>query len=74
MRHRATQAFAKYQYWQLRRLRDDEAGLALVGYGLNAAFIVVPTAIALFLFDQQAFDSAHADLTSFLGANTPSLP
>jgi len=71
MRHRATQAFAKYQDWQLRRLRDDEAGLALVGYGLNVAFIVVPTAIALFFFDQQTFDRAHADLTSFLGASAP---
>ena len=74
MRHRTNQAFAKYQDWQLRRLRDDEAGLSLVAYALGAAFIVVPLAIALFLFGQQATTRADADLANLLAASTPSLP
>ena len=74
MRHRTNQAFAKYQDWQLRRLRDDETGLSLVAYALGAAFIVVPMAIALFLFGQQASTRADADLQTLLNASTPSLP
>jgi hypothetical protein len=75
MRHRANQGFAKYQDWQLRRRLDkDEEGLSLVAYALGAAFIVVPLAIALFLFGQQASSRADADLTTLLNASTPSLP
>ncbi len=74
MQHRANQAFVKYQDWQLRRLRDDEAGLSLVAYALGAAFIVVPLAIALFLFGQQASTRASTDLGTLLTASTPSLP
>ena len=74
MRHRANQVLVKYQDWQLRRLRDDEAGLSLVAYALGAAFIVVPLAIALFLFGQQATTRADADLANLLTASTPSLP
>ena len=74
MRHRANQAFVKYQDWQLRRLRDDEAGLSLVAYALGAAFIVVPLAIALFLFGQQASTRASTDLAALMTASTPSLP
>ncbi len=75
MRHRTTQAFVKIQDWQLRRrLGEDEAGLSLVAYALGAAFIVVPMAIALFLFGQQASGRASSDLASLLAASTPSLP
>jgi len=75
MRHRTNQAFAKFQDWQLqRRLGEDEAGLSLVAYALGAAFIVVPMAIALFLFGQQASSRADADLSALLAASTPSLP
>ena len=75
MRLRANQTFVKYHDWQARRrFESDEEGLSLVAYALGAAFIVVPMAIALFLFGQQATGRADADLTSLLGASTPSLP
>ena len=56
------------------RLRDDEKGLSLVAYALGAAFIVVPMAIALFLFGQQASGRASTDLGTLLAASTPSIP
>ena len=74
MRHRAIQIYAKHQDWQLRRLRNDEAGLSLVAYALGAAFIVVPMAIALFLFGQEASTRADTDLQTLLSASTASLP
>ncbi len=75
MQTRVTRAFATYHDWRLRRqLERDEAGLSLVAYALGAAFIVVPMAIALFLFGQQTTSRADADLTALLGASTPSLP
>ena len=75
MQHRVNQAFVKYHDWQTRRRLDkDEEGLSLVAYALGAAFIVVPLAIALFLFGQQATGRADADLTNLLAASTPSLP
>ncbi len=75
MRLRVTQTFVKYHDWQARRrFERDEEGLSLVAYALGAAFIVVPMAIALFLFGQQATGRADAELTSLLGASTPSLP
>ena len=76
MRNRAIQAFAKYDDWRYQRrdLNADEEGLSLVAYALGAAFIVVPMAIALFLFGQQTTNRANADLTSLLLASTPSLP
>jgi hypothetical protein len=76
MRDRAIRAFAKYDDWryQRRNLNEDEVGLSLVAYALGAAFIVVPMAIALFLFGQQTTDRANSDLTALLSASTPSLP
>ncbi len=75
MRHRTNQVFVKYHDWQIRRRFDkDEEGLSLVAYALGAAFIVVPMAIALFLFGQQASGRASTDLGTLLGASTPSLP
>ena len=55
MRSRVMQTFAKYDDWRYQRrdLNADEEGLSLVAYALGAAFIVVPMAIALFLFGQQ---------------------
>ncbi len=75
MQHRATKLFVKYHDWQARRRLDkDEEGLSLVAYALGAAFIVVPMAIALFLFGQQASGRASTDLGTLLNASTPSLP
>jgi len=75
MRLRITQTFVKYHDWQARRrFERDEEGLSLVAYALGAAFIVVPLAIALFLFGQQATTRADADLANLLTASTPSLP
>jgi Flp pilus assembly pilin Flp len=75
MQHRATKLFVKYHDWQARRRLDkDEEGLSLVAYALGAAFIVVPMAIALFLFGQQASGRASTDLGTLLSASTPSLP
>ena len=75
MRTRINQSFVQYHDWQARRqFTSDEEGLSLVAYALGAAFIVVPMAIALFLFGQQATGRADADLTALLGASTPSLP
>ena len=74
MQQHASRIFVKYQDWHHRRLRDDEAGLSLVAYALGAAFIVVPMAIALFLFGQEASDRADADLVSLLSASTATLP
>ena len=75
MRLRITQTFVKYHDWQARRrFERDEEGLSLVAYALGAAFIVVPLAIALFLFGQQATSRADADLANLLTASTPSLP
>ena len=75
MRLRITQTFVKYHDWQARRrFERDEEGLSLVAYALGAAFIVVPLAIALFLFGQQATTRADADLANLLIASTPSLP
>ena len=54
MRNRATTLVVKYHDWQARRRLDqDEEGLSLVAYALGAAFLVVPIAIALFVFGAQ---------------------
>ena len=75
MLRRVNEAFVKYHDWQARRqFESDEEGLSLVAYALGAAFIVVPMAIALFLFGQQATGRADADLTALLSTSTPSLP
>jgi Flp pilus assembly pilin Flp len=75
MQRRVNQVFVKYHDWQSRRRFDrDEKGLSLVAYALGAAFIVVPMAIALFLFGQQASGRAETDLGGLLAASTPSLP
>ena len=75
MHRRVNQAFVKYHDWHTRRRFDrDEKGLSLVAYALGAAFIVVPMAIALFIFGQEATNRADADLTALLAASTPSLP
>ena len=75
MRTRVNKTFVKYHDWQAhRQIEQDENGLSLVAYALGAAFIVVPMAIALFLFGQQATTRADADLTTLLAASTPSLP
>jgi Flp pilus assembly pilin Flp len=74
MHRRANQAFVKYHDWQTRRRFDrDEEGLSLVAYALGAAFIVVPMAIALFIFGQDATSRADTDLQALLDASTPSL-
>ena len=75
MQRRVNQVFVKYHDWQARGEFDkDEEGLSLVAYALGAAFIVVPMAIALFVFGQQATSRADADLGALLAASTPSLP
>ena len=75
MRTRVNKTFVKYHDWQARRqFEQDEAGLSLVAYALGAAFIVVPMAIALFLFGQQATTRADGDLTTLLAASTPAVP
>ncbi len=75
MRNRTTKLFVKYDDWRQGRTLDrDEAGLSLVAYALGAAFIVVPMAIALFLFGQQASSRAATDLGTLLAASTPSSP
>ena len=75
MRLRVTQTFVKYHDWQSRRrFERDEEGLSLVAYALGAAFIVVPMAIALFIFGQEATTRADTDLQALLDASTPSLP
>ncbi len=75
MRSPVNHAFVKYHDWQTRRRFDkDEEGLSLVAYALGAAFIVVPMAIALFLFGTQATGRASTDLGTLLAASTPSLP
>ena len=74
MQTRATKIFVKYHDWQTRRqLSRDEEGLSLVAYALGAAFIVVPMAIALFLFGQQATGRADTDLGKLLAASTPTI-
>ena len=75
MRNRATATIVKFHDWRLqRRLHDDEQGLSLLAYALGAAFIVVPIAIAMFLFGTATTDSASNDMASLLAASTPSLP
>jgi len=75
MRNRTTTLFVKYDDWRRARALDrDEDGLSLVAYALGAAFIVVPMAIALFLFGQGASTRADADLASLLSASTATLP
>ena len=75
MRTRINQTFVKYHDWQARRqFTSDEEGLSLVAYALGAAFIVVPMAIALFLFGQESATRADADVGTLLAASTPSLP
>ena len=65
MRTRVNTTFVKYHDWQARRqFESDEEGLSLVSYALGTAFLVVPMAIALFLFGQQATPEADSDLTS----------
>jgi hypothetical protein len=44
-----------------------------VAYALGAAFIVVPMAIALFLFGQEATGRAEADLDKLLATSTPAI-
>jgi hypothetical protein len=66
--------FVKYHDWRAhRRFESDEEGLSLVAYALGAAFIVVPMAIALFIFGQDAATRADDDLQTLLDASTPSL-
>ena len=75
MGNRVNRTFAKYHDWQThRQLNNDEEGLSLVAYALGAAFIVVPMAIALFVFGQEATTRADTDLASLLAASTPALP
>ncbi len=75
MQNRATKLFVKYDDWRQGRALDrDGDGLSLVAYALGAAFIVVPMAIALFLFGQQASGRASTDLGTLLNASTPTLP
>ncbi len=75
MRQQAVRTFVRYHDWQIRRRMDrDEQGLSLVAYALGAAFIVIPMAIALFLFGKDASDRADTDLQLLLSASTPSLP
>jgi Flp pilus assembly pilin Flp len=74
MRTRVNKTFVKYHDWQTRRqFEQDEDGLSLVAYALGAAFIVVPMAIALFLFGQQATTRADADLAKLLATSTPAV-
>jgi hypothetical protein len=74
MQTRAIQTFVKYHDWRARRrFESDEEGLSLVAYALGAAFIVVPMAIALFIFGQEATTRADEDLQALLNASTPSL-
>jgi hypothetical protein len=64
----------KYHDWRARRrFESDEEGLSLVAYALGAAFIVVPMAIALFIFGQEAATRADDELQTLLDASTPSL-
>ena len=74
MQNRATTMFVKYHDWRARRrFESDEEGLSLVAYALGAAFIVVPMAIALFIFGQDAATKADDELQTLLDASTPSL-
>ncbi len=75
MQSRIAGMFVKLHDRRLRRqMHDDEQGLSLVAYALGAAFIVVPMAIALFLFGQQSSARADVELAGLLSASTPSLP
>ena len=74
MRLVITSAFVSVHERLARRAHEDEQGLSLVAYALGAAFIVVPMAIALFLFGQQTSSRAETDLAGLLAASTPSLP
>ena len=75
MRNRVVQTYAKYDDWRFQRrdLNADEEGLSLVAYALGAAFIVVPMAIALFLFGQEATGRADTDLGKLLATSTPTI-
>ncbi|MEE9278102.1 MAG: hypothetical protein V3V06_06785 [Dehalococcoidia bacterium] len=68
MRSFVSKVFVKYQDARLQRLHEDDRGLSLVAYALGAAFIVVPMALALFLFGQGAADEADAGLAEIIAA------
>jgi hypothetical protein len=71
MRTQINKTFVKYHDWQARRqFESDEEGLSLVAYALGAAFIVVPMAIALFLFGQEAATSADEALAELVSTPT----
>ena len=75
MRNHATTALVTLHDWRLqRRLNNDERGLSLLAYALGAAFIVVPLAIALFLFGDTTTTRANDDVASLLAASTVTLP
>lgn len=75
MRNHATTTLIKLHDWRLqRRLNNDEHGLTLIAYALGAAFIVVPIAIALFLFGETTTTRANDGVGELLAASTVSLP
>ena len=74
MRNLLCTAFVKGHDRRCRRLHDDDHGLSLVSFALGAAFLVVPMAVGLFLFGDQASDKAAEALRSLIDADTPSLP
>jgi hypothetical protein len=55
-------------------IHNDDQGLSLIAYALGAAFIVVPIAIALFLFGDATTTRANDDVASLLAASTVTLP
>ena len=75
MQSRIAEMFVTFHDRRLRQqVNDDEQGLSLVAYALGAAFIVVPMAIALFVFGQQSTARADTELAGLLSASSPSFP
>ena len=81
MRNHATATLVKLHDWRLQRrlnsdasIHSDEKGLTLMAYALGAAFIVVPIAIALFLFGESTTTRADEGVAALIAASTPTLP
>ena len=73
MRNHATTTLIKLHDWRLQRhINNDEHGLTLIAYALGAAFIVVPIAIALFLFGETTTTRANDGVADLLAASTVS--
>ncbi len=66
-----TRWFVKVHDARLQCLHGDSQGLTVLAYVIGAAGIVLPLAIIMFLFGQDAADKAEADVIALGAGGSP---